>query len=382
MHPEWANYSAEIAEYLSVGGSLEELKDELELLGDLSWEEKVGVSDIDVTGDGQPDVVVESLWFPPDEAVQGYAYVLTCEDGRYVVQTSVDFGMTASFADTSKNQSLGLRAAEDLTGDGVPELVFSFVETPEMLPVDDQSDYVRFFGVVGWDGADFAELLPEEVPGRPGVTVINGDATLTDTDGDGLKELVLRGGALRPGSGHPFVRVKTETWGWERSGFAFRCATFGTPTYRFQAVEDADAAMLCQDLDKALASYQAAIFDESLKTWVGDELGLVPAPEDERALLSAYSRYRIMLIHVVKGTGDAASVVYGTLTKDFPPGSAGDVYAELATVVWDEYLMSLDLSAGCGEAILHAEAEQLAPLADSYGYYSELYAAPEYLCPY
>jgi len=382
LHPDSTDYSQEIADYLSAGGSLEELLSELEFLGELSWEKKVAVLSVDVTGDGQLDVVVESLWIPPEQTLSGHAYVLTCAAGRFVATVVADFGFTASFANPSQNQTLGLRAVEDLTGDGVPELLISFVETPEMLPVDGQSDYVRFFKVVGWDGTEFADLLPEQFPTRPAVTVRNGDGTLSDADGDSLKELVLRGGAAIPGYGHPFLRAQTETWGWEDPDFALRCIVHGAPTYRFQAVEDGDAAVLCRDWDVAIDSYQRAIFDESLRTWVGDELGLVPAPEDERLVLSAYSRYRILLIHLANGTDDAASVVHEGLQKNFPTGSAGSAYAELAEVVWDEYSASQDLSAACRKAVRQAEAEGLAPLADLYGYFSKLYSADDYLCPF
>jgi hypothetical protein len=381
-HPEQANYSAEIAEYLSEGGSLEGLTEELELLDDLGGQQKVSVIGVDVTGDGQAEVVAESLWFPPGEPVQGYAYVLTCEGGRYVVQIVEDFESTASFADASKNQSLGFRAAEDLTGDGVAEILFSFIETPEMLPAEGGGGYARFFKLVGWDGAGYVELLPEQFPGRPAIAVFNGDGELADRDGDGLKELILRGGAPTPGLGHPLTRTKTATWGWAGSSFALRCISLGAPTYRFQAVEDGDAAMLCQDLDAAIESYQRAIFDESLLAWEGDELGLTPALEDERAVLSAYSRYRLMLVHFFKGTGNAASVVYTSLTEKFPPGSPGGIYAELATAFWNEWLMTAKLPASCAAAIAQADEWGLAPLADSYGYYSALYAAPAYLCPY
>ena len=382
-HPDSADYSQEIADYLSAGGTLEELRRELEYLGDITTlDRKVTVLSADVTGDGQPDVVVETLWLPIGEAISGYAYALTCSAGRYVASTVADFGFTASFGDPTEYPSLGLRAVEDLTGDGVPELLLSFVETAEMLPIELPDDYVRFFKVVGWDGADFAELLPEQFPGRPAVTLLNGDGTLSDTDGDGVKELVLRGGAPKTGTGHPFQRAKAETWGWAESGFALRCATFGGPTYRFQAVEDGDLAMLCQDLETALASYQQAIFDEALETWVGDELGLVPAPADERQLLSAYSRYRILLIHLANGTDDAAAVVYDTLSDTFAPGDAGYPYVELAAMAFDEVEAGADLSAACREVIRYAVAEGLAPLADAYGYYSPLYATPKYLCPF
>jgi hypothetical protein len=225
-------------------------------------------------------------------------------------------------------------------------------------------------------------LLPEQFPGRPAITVLNGDGELTDRDGDGLKELILHGGAPAPGLGHPLTRTKTETWEWAGSRFALRCVSLGAPTYRFQAVEDGDAAMLCQDLDAAIESYQRAIFDESLLAWDGDELGLTPALQDERAVLSAYSRYRLMLVHFVKGTGNAASVVYTTLIEKFPPGSPGGIYAELATAFWNEWLMTAKLPASCAAAIARADEWGLAPLADSYGYYSALYAAPVYLCPY
>jgi hypothetical protein len=151
--------------------------------------------------------------------------------------------------------------------------------------------------------------------------------------------------------------------------------------------------MICADYVKALDSYQRAIFDESLISWSeefrmmlpGEPVtGPTPVPDpDEQPLLSAYSRYRIMLIHLVEGRMEHAAVVYDTLVSKFPEGTIGHPYALLAKTVWDTYTDTEDLSVACEEALQEVEtSEDLAPLNNRYSYFSVIYYDPGYICPF
>ncbi|UCF61684.1 MAG: hypothetical protein JSV37_03085, partial [Anaerolineaceae bacterium] len=111
---------------------------------------------------------------------------------------------------------------------------------------------------------------------------------------------------------------------------------------------------------------------------------LVPDP-DERLRLGAYARYRILVLHVFRGYLEEAEIVYDSLHTRYPVGSVGGIYAELATIFWETYLLTNILTDACDEAarfVLERESEILKPLgADFYGEYGREYVAED-VCPF
>jgi hypothetical protein len=360
-----------------------------------TWQAGANVNIADVTGDTVPDVVFSLLFYAPDRPVDGMGYVFYCQDNRYEGGAVMGLGFGASFANTNLNTTIGLRDLVDANLNGISEIVFSYLRFDDgIVSIRSGQDYSRWFRVLEWNGTEFVDLLPDYIFASHELVVTNGDGSFKDTDGDGFDELILRGGALRErGHGHRFFRATTSTWAWDGYEFALDCVTASEPVFRFQAVEDGDAAMICSDYSKALASYQRAIFDESLISWSeeyrmmlpGEPVtGPTPVPDpEERPLLSAYSRYRIMLIHLVEGRLEHATVVYDTLISKFPEGTIGHPYALLAKTVWDTYAETEDLSVACEAALQEVEtSEDLAPLSNRYSYFSVIYYDPGYICPF
>jgi hypothetical protein len=147
---------------------------------------------------------------------------------------------------------------------------------------------------------------------------------------------------------------------------------YSPPEYRFQAVQDGDRAFLWREYDQALSYYQQAIFDDQLKWWSPDLqrylVGLhskgpktpTPAPplpdETEYPYLAAYARYRIMLLHLKRGSIEDARVVYETLQKEFPPDVPGHPYAEMAKAFWKTFQSSKDFRQPCVITIDYAKS--------------------------
>ena len=398
VHPS-NDYKEEIQDYLNAGATTDELRrmlNELEYFDNgILWQASGNLVIADVTADATPDIILSLLFFAPGEPVFGSGYVFYCRNGRYIGEVIIDLGYSASFVDPTLNQTIGLRSLPDTNLNGIPEIVFSYIGIDNgNVSIKSGQDYARWFQILEWTGSEFVDLLPDYVYNRNALVVVNGNGTFEDTDGDGYPELILHGGALREsGHGHRFFRSMTTIWEWDGSGFTLNCITASAPVYRFQAVEDGDAAMLCQNDQKALTSFQQAIFDESLIGWSEEFLWMLPGepntdvtpiPDpDERALLSAYSRYRLMLIQLANGDIESASIEYDTLLSTYPVGSIGHQYVQIASTVWNEYSESGDLSSTCRLAIQQASSrEDLAPLAERYTYFSIIYAKPEYICPY
>ena len=91
----------------------------------------------------------------------------------------------------------------------------------------------------------------------------------------------------------------------------------------------------------------------------------------ERANLSAYGRYRILLLHASRGFLTEAQIVYDSLQEQFPTGSEGHAYAAMATAFWDGFSDG-DVLGGCRNAQEYADqnrTEILSPIgSDVYGW--------------
>jgi hypothetical protein len=231
-----------------------------------------------------------------------------------------------------------------------------------------------------------------------------------DTDGNGTLELVLKQDIPILSEYSMFLpwRKEERTCMWDGGAFVLTHVELSPPEYRFQAVQDGDRASLAGEYDKALELYQQAIFSDKLDWWTferrvheigvyGQEFVIKPTPIPsllpdplEYPNLAAYARFRILLLHLLRGYLPEAQTVYATLQEKFPAGQPGHAYAELAAAFWDEYQASQSMGLACGKAIEYATAhpvEILAYLGNSD--YSETYFGqqsldyqPEDVCPF
>jgi len=395
----WEDYAPQIRAYLNERGSADGLQDALNGLtiteGETTWRAIAWVMTTDVTGDTTPDVLVDLIFFTEgDHPVHGTIIVFTRRGGQFESNVMArTFG--ARFHGSAPEKSV--HTIQDMNRNGMPEILFSHLDPPHgFFTIGPQDDFVRLFQIAEWDGETFVGLIQEDKVGRSRAAVTNGDGAVRDKNSDGILELVLNGGPPRgPGVHHPLYRPLTKTWVWNGSAFILSCvAASPPPVYRFQAVEDGDDAALCGDYEAALASYQRAIFDEQLLGWkeirfYDPPLSIETAPDpdpDERPRLSAYSRYRILLLHVAQGRRREAQTAYDSLQEQSPPGSIGHSYAELANAFWNEYEVSQDIAIACDAAIKYASTHRediLTPLSSEYySYYAARHDEPESICPF
>jgi len=98
--------------------------------------------------------------------------------------------------------------------------------------------------------------------------------------------------------------------------------------------------------------------------------------------LSAYARYRIMIIYLNKGWDGDAKTIYQTLQEKYPKENPGYPYVEMATEFWNEYQLSHDVASACNKAITYAtdHKEILEPLG-SHGLWDKNYT-PDSICPF
>ena len=308
----------------------------------------------DVTGDQTPDEIVELLYpysFLPN-AKQGDLFVFVCKWGAY------ELALHRGQYEVEHYE--GLLAITDMNGDGVPEIVYSH---RLFLPSDIQP---RVFHIQEWNGTEFEYLtFPPAYPNIGG-----GAGVITDTDANGTLELNVLGDLWSPnyGSDHGFHQI----WAWSGKFFYLYDSYYDPLIWRYEAIQNGDQASkasyyasynggpVLKDryYEIALEFYQRAISDDSLFAWGEAQDPLNPQPglgdPDEWPRLSAYAHYRLMLLHTSYGSVSKAQIVYEALQNQFPPGTVGHEYAELAAFFWDEYSSKQDLKAACDAVIARA----------------------------
>jgi hypothetical protein len=365
--------STDMLDYLNSGGTLAQL--EKIQLG-ASWEKF-----IDLTGDGLNEVIFKGL------AIYS---ILGCTDGQY--QDLFDFA-----GDSGAN----LAEIIDLNKNGIPEIILYNV-------IHYGYAYVSIFE---WDGTEFRSLIDLGTGISSGIVIDEVSATvphkITDTIGDGLNEIVivydvnqLCGGFGDFCDGTP-ARAQTTVLQWNGRNYVLQQGYYTPAEYRFQAIQDGDAASLQKKYDQALSFYQEAIFSDKLKSYspeIQDNLraqfynqyGTTPTPTphpiavDEYPKLASYAYYRILLLHLVQNHESDARTVYNSLQQKFRNDQYGHPYAEMATAFWEAYQSAHKMYDGCAAAIQYAveHPEILTPLGSDYhGSQAKIYK-PEDVCPF
>jgi tetratricopeptide (TPR) repeat protein len=189
------------------------------------------------------------------------------------------------------------------------------------------------------------------------------------------------------------------------------------PTYRFQAIQDADYEVLHGRYEKALNLYHEAIFNDKLEWWSKERhefevytalnsyfekdsrnytifltmtptpyptMATVPPDKTEYPRLAAYAYYRIMLVYFVQGNKAEAETTYETLQQKFADNQYSAPYVEMATSFWNAYQSLQNITIACDAAIEYSikHPSVLIPLGSDYhGVQSKIYK-PEDVCPF
>lgn len=143
-----------------------------------------------------------------------------------------------------------------------------------------------------WDGTAWRDTGP----GDAGVTALESAAW------DASGELVLKGGQFTaPGAGP--TRAVTVTYAYDGTRYAEKSRIYAAPVYLFHAITDADAKFAAADWAGAIAAYQAAISNPTLKDWKAEQ---GQAPGDPT--LDAYALFRIAIATAAEGNDPSVAL--------------------------------------------------------------------------
>jgi hypothetical protein len=230
-----------------------------------------------------------------------------------------------------------------------------------------------------------------------------------DIDGNGTLELILTGSppieTTSAYDGLPW-RNETHIYNWNGDLFLRYRVIFSPPEYRFQAVQDGDRASLVGDYELAEEFYQQTISNNLLEWWSTErwsyEVRSLSAQPDEPPLptpvpvlteypnLAAYARFRILLLHIVRGNMIEGEEELNDLRERYQADEPGYAFVEVATAFWNEYQKAANVEEACAKAIEYAKLHPTEVLsflgngeyAGAYFGFQSLEYRPEDICPF
>jgi len=379
---DYKEFINSILDFLNSGGSFEILKSML------SKKNQRGVVygtviQQSLTNGGRSSIILKS---------HGSVFIFHCREHKYEVVYS-DFPELGALFSTVE-----ITILDDLNKNSIPEILVSKNTCGDTL-----CNEVKVFE---WGGSNFKSLLKRVVDRNGGTTdnTFADEITISDFDENGFQDFI--GTSNIPGNPDTFLdcipcRTMNNVYSWDGGYFVESKLYYSSPTYRFQAVQDADRESQYGNFDKSLSLYQDVIFNNQLQPWSpeialnmsenflaarGGEPSPTPVVPDpsEYPRLAAYAYYRIMLLRLAQGHDTDATTVYNTLQEKFGSNPYGSPYVQMATAFWDAYQSTRKMYDGCAAAIQYAaeHPDILIPLGSDYhGWQSHTYV-PADVCPF
>lgn len=382
-----AQYEQPLLTYLAARGNLHEFKESLESLIGETRSLDVEVFEEDVTGDLNGEFLISlAAW---DSAA---IFILGCRNGEYAVFHRI---LLANWEESSR-WFASLTAIMDINGNGIKEVVYSFMANAGMRFTDVSAQ------VLEWDGKGFRELMQDDPdPGSEwNRYAVDAGIGFRDIDENGIMELIFpasmfwndEGMGVYRGCDGGVDRNTFAIWMWDGEYYRFMWREAVPPVYRFQAALDGDSFTSIGLYDRAEEMYLRAVFDDALKPgsfgdWTFDMkcdlIGSGKSDPTEPPRIRAYARFRLTELYVYLGRVMEAGSHRSYLRTSFPLGSPGYIYAYLANAFWWAYVKDGSMTDAC--AAVRDEAEKFHAdvfgLFGNYGFYN---SGPtlENICPF
>jgi tetratricopeptide (TPR) repeat protein len=345
--PDFDQYRETIARYLrDSGGDEDGLRSML-----VDWGALRHVTDllrVDVDDDGLGELLMVVVDPSPE-------YGLNLR-GDLIVLDRTDEVFEVAYSAAAENILLdpALMEVDDLNGDGLTEMAFSFTECGAHT-------CFTTVHIVTSGGGNYQNLTGD------GIAMSYVDPYFSDWDGDGLRELIMHGGTIGSVGAGP-QRARTEVYTWDGGAYALSETVYDYSNYLYFRVLDANQALMVGEYERAATLYREAIDNPSLDVWM---------EESEREGLVAFSRYRLSLTYLLLGKVELAQASLDELLLDQPDS----LYAQVAGVLWSAFQRTGNLRAACEEVGAFAASNpETAEVLTDYGYGNPTFT-PEEVCP-
>ena len=313
-----------------------------------------GVREADLDNDGELEWIVAIADPDPGTlAVPSELAVLDRQAGSFAAIHRI----TAHFGGFQDN--VVILAAEDINADGANELAYTTTTC---------GAHTCFTAVqlLAWAGAEFRSLTEGQIE------MPYGEVSLENRDDDPALELVLHGGMIGSVGAGP-QRTRSEIYDWRGTFYAPSATIYDESDFLYFRVLDANTALLGGDFTRAIALYEQAIDNASLRVWHE----LVEGGRDERQDLVAFSRFRLSLTYLLMNDLASADAVAQTLQQEQPD----HVYNQATQVLLDYFTKEGSVTAACQVVTEFAyEFPETAAVLEDFGYTNPTFTVDQ-VCP-
>jgi len=360
---QFDGYPEAIRAYLAQGGTAANLLTILRNASSIN-EKWGGVSSIDLTGDGEPEIVVSIFDpFTTDQAAgpSGQLLVYGCAPQQQIELLYANQAPKGQLL-PSVLQSGDLIGAPHGTQLAVVSSSCGANTCFEKLEV------------LGWNGVALANLLAEPLD------LPSAQYQMIQTDADSALEIQAQRG-LQDSIGAGPQRTEKQLWKWNGAQYVKVKSDWSPVEYRIHAVYEADDAFAAGDYAKATDWYTRVLTDDNLKDWL-TEIGYANA--HDRDTLQAYARFRLLLIGLLRGDANAGDQ-FDQLTKLYPEGSPVHLTQQMAQAFWNKYQETKDLKTACAVANDYANSSDngqylIVDDLNLFGYTNRSYTSDD-MCP-
>lgn len=340
--------SAQVAAYLSAGGSPDGAADALRARGWIGGQGGFVSANLDFSGEGRPEVIAAFRADSSDGPVGALA-IFACADGAYRE-------VYLSTAATGVPQIVG---TTDLNNDARPDLLF----TAQRCADDETCVYQTQIAAWNLTQGGFVNLLAGALDS------VDLPAT-EDYDQDDVLELIVRQddpGDARTGP----LRTGFTVYDWNGLLYVRSIVQLNPARFSIQIIHDADAAFRQGALTDAISLYTLALIDDDLDEWL-------PGDED---VLDAYALYRAMIAYAALGDARAGEMAAAARSR-FPDLGTAPVYMTLLETFWTAFSASPAVSGACAAVnSIIIERPEAVDRLNRYGSASPVYTAGD-LCPF
>jgi hypothetical protein len=339
--PEMA---AEIARYMSFGGSPESLETALRDQWGVLNEVGSVRADIDFTGEGTPEIV--AAYSVPGAG--GSLLVLGCAAGRYVPFYQVDTPGVPQIVN-----------AGELNANGTPEILYS---SQQCLTEDDCSYRTQ---LITWQPGEgrFVSLLS-------GAIISQNLPEIGDFDNDRVIEVIIRMTSTGTPTTGP-LRTGVTIYDWNGVNYTRSITQLDPPRFRIQVIQQADRNLANGNTNEAIALYELALQNTELRNWFNDD----------EAVLRSYALYRLITAYAFTENENLLPA-FQSMQQNYPDPLNAPVYVQMATSFWNALQVTGNLRSACIEAqnIARSRADAI-NLLTRYRGQAPAYTA-ESLCPF
>lgn len=355
---DFAGYPTAIQDFLSAGGLPNTLSTILRNASSIT-DQWGSVRAIDLTGDGDREIIVSIL--EPAAADRSPA-----PGGMLLIYGCANQRVDLWYAAISHDHETLARIVQvgNIVGAARGAQLAVLTTTCAAQTCMDR------FDVLGWDGRQLVSLLsqPLRLPAA--------SFALVQLDEGPALEIVAQGGVSGAVGAGP-QRAEKQVWQWNGAQYVHVSTELAPVEYRIHAVYEGDEALMAGEFDRAVDWYSRVIVDDSLKDW-HTEIGY--RTRNDRAVLTAYARFRLLLIGTWRGDANARDQLDALLAEN-AAGSPAYETAQLAQRFWDTYQATQNWSEACGAAIAYANDKyQIYEDLNLFGYANRSYI-PADLCP-